>query len=75
MEDLFCGWRLARLSAALIDVICLNRGTTLAIVLSMLLMRHERQRKAAAGLAPAKSASGTVIDRSAGSDAVVVACA
>jgi hypothetical protein len=44
MEDLFCGWRLARLLAALIDVICLNRGTTFATVLSMLLMRHERQR-------------------------------
>jgi hypothetical protein len=47
MEDLLCGWWLVRLSTALIDVICLNRGTTFATVLSMLLMRHERQGNAA----------------------------
>jgi hypothetical protein len=39
-----------RLSTALIEVICLNRGTTFATVLSMLLMRHERQRNAATGV-------------------------
>jgi len=49
MEDLFCGWRLVRLSTALIEFICLNRGTTFATVLSMLLMRHERQRNAVNG--------------------------
>jgi len=43
MEDLLCGWWLVRLSTALIDVICLKRGTTFATVLSMLLMRHERR--------------------------------
>jgi len=41
------GWWLVRLSTALIDVICLKRGTTFATVLSMLLMRHERQTQPA----------------------------
>jgi hypothetical protein len=49
MEDLLFGWWLVRLSTALIDVICLKRGTTFATVLSMLLMRHERRRNAATG--------------------------
>ena len=47
MEDLLYGWWLVRLSTALIDVICLKRGTTFATVLSMLLMRHERQTQPA----------------------------
>src|SRR5258708_23746192 len=42
-----CGWWLVRLSTALINVICLKRGTTFATVLSMLLMRHERQTQPA----------------------------
>jgi len=75
MEDLLCGWWLVRLSTALIDVICLKRGTTFATVLSMLLMRHERQTQPCWGhlrreresplgrLAPAKVASETMIDR------------
>jgi hypothetical protein len=39
-----------RLSTALIDVICLKRGTTFSTVLSMLLMRHERQSSVATGV-------------------------
>jgi hypothetical protein len=50
MEDLLCGWWLVRLSTALIDVICLKRGTTCVTVLSMLLMRHERRRNDATGI-------------------------
>jgi hypothetical protein len=37
--------RLVRLSHGLTDIPCLNRGTAFSAIVSMLLMRHERQSK------------------------------